>query len=52
MTISEIASLLEVSETFLHALVQVYPEDLPHPDDLESWSDFVYRHEGQQRRSR
>lgn len=52
MTISEIASLLEVSETFLYALVRVYPEDMPHPDDLESWSDFVYRHKGRQRRSR
>jgi hypothetical protein len=48
VTISEIASLSEVSEPFLYALVQVYPEDMPHPDDLESWSDFVYRHKGQQ----
>jgi len=53
MNISEIASLLEVSETLLYSLAQTFPSEVPkHLDDLASWSDFVYRHRGQQHRSR
>jgi hypothetical protein len=53
VSISEIASLLEVSESVLYALVQAYPAEVPkHPDDIASWSDFVYRHRARRRRSR
>jgi hypothetical protein len=51
MDISEIANLLEVDENVLNSLVRSFPDEMPHPEDLESWNEFVYLHKGQQRRS-
>jgi hypothetical protein len=48
MTLTEIANLLGVNETFLYSLAKAYPVEVPkHLEDLESWSDFVYRHKRQ-----
>ena len=45
MNISEIASVMGVGKSFLYTLVKTHPSQVPTSrEDLESWSEFIYRH--------